>query len=374
MTIDVDRKKLYAVSVVYLCVLLLLCFVPDAVFGSMALAAVSVALCVAVALLVKKRSILSLVRKQVALVAFASAALAITLYFLTGLHFGFYKTFVNASYIWKFVLPYAVVIVSSEIMRSIFLMQKSKAVNVLTYVSFLVLDFLMLSGNNLFHSYSQFMDVIGMVIFPALTANVLYVYMSKKHGSLPCIAYKLPMTLYPYVIPYESQMSDSLTSFFKVLLPLLVLFFISALYERRGFVVSRKVTAVQNVITVAFVAIMLGVVLLISCQFKHGLLVIATGSMAGELNVGDAIIYEQYDDQPIIKGQVIVFKQDKSTIIHRVVNIEHINGEVRYYTQGDANENVDSGYITRADIIGVINLKIKYIGMPTIWIRSLFDK
>lgn len=374
MTIDVDRKKLYAVSVVYLCVLLLLCFVPDAVFGSMALAVVSVALCVAVALLVKKRSILSLVRKQVALVAFAAAAMAITLYYMSGLHFGFYKTFANASYIWKFVLPYAVVIVSSEIMRSIFLMQKSKAVNVLTYVSFPVLDFLMLSGNNLFHSYSQFMDVIGMVIFPALTANVLYVYMSKKHGSLPCIAYKLPMTLYPYVIPYESQMSDSLTSFLKVLLPLLVLFFISALYERRGFVVSRKVTAVQNVITVAFVAIMLGVVLLISCQFKHGLLVIATGSMAGELNVGDAIIYEQYDDQPIIKGQVIVFKQDKSTIIHRVVNIEHINGEVRYYTQGDANENVDSGYITRADIIGVINLKIKYIGMPTIWIRSLFDK
>ena len=374
MTIDVDRKKLYAVSVVYLCVLLLLCFVPDAVFGSMALAAVSVALCVAVALLVKKRSILSLVRKQVALVAFAAAAMAIALYYMSGLHFGFYKTFVNGSYIWKFVLPYAVVIVSSEIMRSIFLMQKSKAVNVLTYVSFLVLDFLMLSGNNLFHSYSQFMDVIGMVIFPALTANVLYVYMSKKHGSLPCIAYKLPMTLYPYVIPYESQMSDSLTSFLKVLLPLLVLFFISALYERRGFVVSRKVTAVQNVITVAFVAIMLGVVLLISCQFKHGLLVIATGSMAGELNVGDAIIYEQYDDQPIIKGQVIVFKQDKSTIIHRVVDIEHINGEVRYYTQGDANENVDSGYITRADIIGVINLKIKYIGMPTIWLRSLFDK
>ena len=82
MTIDVDRKKLYAVSVVYLCVLLLLCFVPDAVFGSMALAAVSVALCVAVALLVKKRSILSLVRKQAALVAFAAAAMAIALYYI----------------------------------------------------------------------------------------------------------------------------------------------------------------------------------------------------------------------------------------------------------------------------------------------------
>lgn len=374
MTINVDRKKLYAVSVVYLCVLLLLCFLPNAVFGSILLAVVSVALCVTAALLIKKRSILSLVRRQVALVVFAAAAMAISLYYLTGLHFGFYKTSVNASFIWKFVLPYAVVIISSEILRSIFLMQKNKVINALTYVEFIILDFLMLSGNSLPNTYDRFIDVVGMVIFPALTANVLCVYMSKKHGSLPCIAYKLPITLYPYFIPYRSAMSDSLTAFLKFLLPLLILFFISALYEKKGFVVSRKVSAAQNALTVAVVALMLGVVLLISCQFKHGLIVIATGSMAGELDVGDAVIYEQYDDQSIENGQVIIFKQGKSTIVHRVVDIEHINGEVRYYTQGDANENADSGYITRADIIGVINLKIKYVGMPTIWLRSLFNK
>ena len=369
----IDRKKLYIVSASYLCVLLLLCFVPNVTVGSVALAVVSVALCITAAYLVKKRSILSLVRSQVALAVGVAAVLAITLYYLTGLHFGFYKTFVNASYLLKYVLPYTAVIISSEILRSIFLMQKNKAVNVLTYVSFVVLDILMLSGNNVFGSFEKFIDVVGMVVFPAFTANVLYVYLSKKHGSLPCIAYKIPVTLYAYLIPYKSQMADSLTSFLKVLLPLLVLFFVATLYERRSFAVARKVTAAQNIVTVAIVAVLLGVILLISCQFRHGLLVVATGSMEGELNVGDAVIYEQYDDQIIVNGQVIVFEKNDSTIIHRVVKIEHVNGEIRYYTQGDANENADSGYITQANIIGVINLKIKYIGMPTIWLRSLFD-
>ena len=55
------------------------------------------------------------------------------------------------------------------------------------------------------------------------------------------------------------------------------------------------------------------------------------------------------------------------------MDIKKINGELRYYTKGDANKGMDSGYITDASVIGVINLKIKYIGYPTIWIRSLFE-
>ena len=59
-------------------------------------------------------------------------------------------------------------------------------------------------------------------------------------------------------------------------------------------------------------------------------------------------------------------------IIHRVEKIENVDGVIRYYTKGDANESMDSGYITDAHIVGVINLKIKYIGYPTLWVRSLF--
>ena len=113
--------------------------------------------------------------------------------------------------------------------------------------------------------------------------------------------------------------------------------------------------------------------MLISQQFQYKLLIIVTDSMSGSIDKGDAIIYEDYDGQTIEVGDVIVFTRDENKIIHRVVDIKKINGVYRYYTKGDANEGMDSGYITDASVIGVINLKIKYIGYPTIWIRSLFE-
>ena len=58
--------------------------------------------------------------------------------------------------------------------------------------------------------------------------------------------------------------------------------------------------------------------------------------------------------------------------IHRIVEIRVVNGETRYITQGDANKGVDSGYRVDSDIQGLVNLRIKYIGLPTLWLSSLF--
>ena len=96
--------------------------------------------------------------------------------------------------------------------------------------------------------------------------------------------------------------------------------------------------------------------------------------MTGELNKGDIALYERYDDQFIAEGQVIVFEQSKSMIIHRVVDIQVINGTTRYYTKGDANEDLDTGYITQADIVGLVDHKLPFLGFPTLWMRSLFRR
>ncbi len=114
--------------------------------------------------------------------------------------------------------------------------------------------------------------------------------------------------------------------------------------------------------------------MLISGQFRFGALVIATDSMTGEINKGDMILYEKYDDQLIKEGQIIIFIQDKSKIVHRVVKIENIGGETRYYTKGDTNEDLDSGYRTASDIFGLTDVKLAYVGYPTLWLRDLIKK
>ena len=114
--------------------------------------------------------------------------------------------------------------------------------------------------------------------------------------------------------------------------------------------------------------------MLISNKFKYGSLVIATGSMTGELNKADAAIFEQYDDRIIEEGQIIVFEKNGSMIVHRVDEIQIINGRKRYYTKGDANDGRDADFRYDSDIVGVVNHKIPYIGFPTIWMRSLFER
>ena len=61
-------------------------------------------------------------------------------------------------------------------------------------------------------------------------------------------------------------------------------------------------------------------------------------------------------------------------VVHRVVDIEIINGVARYYTKGDANEDMDMGYIVDSNIVGVVNYKLPAVGFPTLWMRKLFKR
>ena len=130
----------------------------------------------------------------------------------------------------------------------------------------------------------------------------------------------------------------------------------------------------SKLLTSVVVIIMIGTVMLVSNQFRYGALVIATESMTGELDKGDVVIFESFEGQHIPEGQVIVFEKYNTTVVHRVVDIKIINGIARYYTKGDANEDNDMGYITNAEIVGLVNYKIPTVGYPTLWLRSLFQR
>ena len=113
-----------------------------------------------------------------------------------------------------------------------------------------------------------------------------------------------------------------------------------------------------SISTALLVVVMAGVIMLISCQFRFGAIVIATESMTGEINKGDVVIFEQYDGQQISEGQVIIFNSNGAKVVHRVVEIKNENGLVMYFTKGDANEDIDDGYVTESQIVGITHLKI----------------
>ncbi len=372
-----SRNKLQLTICSYsaLFLLLLVLLVPGS--HSAWFAAVLTSAVVAVyAVLVKKRAIHRYLKRQVLYIMLGFAGMYVLLYYLSAvLKFGFVyaKHPFSASVLFGYILPIAISIVASEVFRSWALAQHDRQATVLSYLICLLTEILILSTIPQITSFNKFMDVVAMTFLPAVVANFVYHYLSRRYGAYPNMAYRLVIGLFSFVIPYASAIPDSLYSIFKLLYPIAIYLFIDALYEKkRRFALARK-SVLTAVAAVLVLVIGVSVTMLISCQFRYGLLVVGSPSMTGEVNKGDAIIFDEYTGQPIEEGQVIVFEKNGSTIIHRVVAVDIINDEIRYTTKGDANENNDVGYITNANLVGVVDFKIPYIGYPTVWIRSLFS-
>ena len=366
-------KKLYVCTAVFLLPLLLVSFIGEKITQNFALAILVGIETVLLSLLLKKRTVHDFHKKQVALVMAAIATIMIALYLMTGIKYGYIKTEFKFAYLTNFFLPYGITILAAETIRSVFLAQKSKTITVVTYFLFVWIDFLILCDTNISANYDSFMAAIGFALLPALTSNFLYHYLAGKFGALPNIVYKLIIFLFPYIIPIKPDMSEALLSFLRIVMPVGIYLLIHTLYTPRTFAVAKRNTVLQAVFTTIIVIFSAIYIMLVSMQFQYKLIVIATESMSGEIDKGDAVIFEEYDKQIIQVGDVIVFNHDDNRIIHRVVDIKKINGQYRYFTKGDANESRDSGYITDTDVLGIVNLKIKYVGYPTLWLRSLFE-
>lgn len=331
-------------------------------------------------LFVKKRSTLATTKRQILLIMSVFALVFVTLYYLSGLRFGFYNNPYKLSVgnFFSFFLPVAIIIFSTELIRYVMMAQKGRAAKVLCYFSCVFADILIVSSISNITTFGRFMEVFAGALFPALLSNLLFAYLTTRYGFYPNLAYRAITTLHAYALPITSGISPALEIFCELISVIIVFLFIDTLFERkRRFALGNPSPLwrfASKALTVVVVIMMLSVVMLVSNQFRYGSLVIATESMTGELNKGDVIIYESYDKHNIPEGQVIVFEKNDSVVVHRVVDIKIINGVKQYYTKGDANEHNDTGFITDSDIVGLVNYKLPFIGYPTLWMRSLFKR
>ena len=106
------------------------------------------------------------------------------------------------------------------------------------------------------------------------------------------------------------------------------------------------------------------------------LVVVTSGSMIPALQVGDLLVLRGVPEDQLQVGNIIVFKdndphfQTDNPIVHRIISIENVDGELRFYTKGDANASQDPGYRTYDEIIGVMVTAIPYIGSVSMFLKT----
>lgn len=370
-----DRKVLY-ISVSLLFAALLIPLFLTVSSGRIIAAALLLLALVILPLLNKKRAIPSIYGRDVLLIVSVISVLYLVLIYVIGAYLGFVKSPVGLKLtnLFSYLLPITLIIVSSELIRAVVLAYDSPLPSVLCYLALVLGEVYIHSTLKGIYSFNSFMDFVGIYLFPAIISGFTYQYLSRRYGPMPNIVYRLVTTLYFYIIPWIPNLPDSINAIISLLTPLFAYAFVDMLFERKVRRALKKEGPVGYILTGGAVAVMVAFVMLISCQFRFGALVIATESMTGEINKGDAIIYDTSEDVTVTEGQVIVFNQKGNKVVHRVDGIEVINNETRYYTKGDANEDRDPGYITSGSIEGVVKLKLPGVGYPTLWLRDLVNK
>lgn len=377
-----NKVKIYLMQIILIIILFFALFASNIVTRSI-LAVIMCIYAIICYLFLNKRKIVSIRKKQVMLLMFIFALVYLAVFYALGLYFGFTKAKVVLSLwsIWRFIIPLSVIIVAAEIIRNIFLSHeatvtvKSKKVDIsliLTYIAMVLVDLVIYTGIYDLSNLNDFLTALGFVLFAALSTNLLYNYVSSRYGSGPVILYRLITSLYLYIIPVTPDVYLFLRSFLRMLYPYIMYVIFEKMFSVSEFVVAyaeKRKDFIGNSIMIVLITLL---IMLISCQFKYGILVIGSRSMTGTINVGDAIIYERYEGQNVSVGQIIVFDYNGIQTIHRVVDITNVNGVNRYYTKGDANKKLDDNFITEDNIKGLIRLKVKYIGHPTLWVRKLF--
>lgn len=301
-----------------------------------------------------------------------------------GFIFGFARSKYSLSPEWcmqNVTIPLVITLVCLEFIRSILYNQKIKVrvrkwnydfSKILTFIGIVLVDVVITLEVYSFTDLESSLVFFGLVLFPSVSNNIVLNYLCVKYDKVGSILYRITYLLYPLFISIIPDVHLLVLSIFNLVYPYLVFIVIEFFFESKKEYVPKtkeKGGFILNAITIVAVV---GIMMVVSCQFKYKALVIATYSMTGTIDKGDVIVYEEYSDQYIDVGDIIVFDYNGLTTIHRVIEVEHINGQTRYYTKGDANAKPDEDYRVDSDIEGVLNFKIKYVGYPTLWLRDIF--
>ena len=169
-----DKLKTYTLGL-FLVIILFFALFASNIFNRINLSILLVVFTVITTLLLKKRKLLSLYDKQVIIVMFIFAIIYLGLFYIMGIYFGFTVSSVKLSLwsMWNYIVPLAVIVITSEIIRNVFLVQKAKYVKPIVFISMVLIDMIIYAGIYDVTSLNGFLTVVGFILFASISCNLL---------------------------------------------------------------------------------------------------------------------------------------------------------------------------------------------------------
>ena len=297
-------------------------------------------------------------------------------YFL-GFFIGFSKTIYSFGFtnLVKNIIPTITIIIVCELLRYQ-LIKKSDNNKLVIVLSFLI--FIMLDMSIGLHNYNlsikdELYEFIGIVSMGSIAKNILMTTYAIRGDYFDAFIYRFVMELYIFIVPVIPGFSVYIDSIFGIIVPVITCFVIINMKEKT--IIKPKNRRRNNIIFFTVLFTLSFLVLLNSGFFKYQTIVIGSNSMKPKIVKGDVVLVERLNDKEkkeLKIGDILIFKNQNKIISHRIYNIIERNNDRYYITKGDANEKPDAGATETKNVIGVVRLRFKKIGLISVWLNELF--
>ena len=298
-------------------------------------------------------------------------------YYLSGLLIGFAKNtnYLTINYFYSIIFPMIFYIFIKEFLRYQLLMKssESKILIVIVCIFFIILDNAVpFSAHSIGFNKDTFL-LIALTFLPSISENILCSYLGLKVGYKPGVVYLLIMNLYKYILPIIPNSSEYLYSLIFLILPLIVLMKIKKWFtkDRTSQITfeNYKKNKIELLLFIPLTTFICVLIYVVSGYFRYYAIAVASGSMEPKISKGDVVIIDKNYNE-IKTGDVLAYKHDGKVIIHRIYRIVDNNNEYYIYTKGDANNDYDKYKITEDMFLGIVKLKIPFVGYPTVLLNE----
>lgn len=320
------------------------------------------------------------IRNLIFFIAFYTVSFIILLYGL-GLLTGYVRSpysydFIN---IIKTIFPLILVIILSEIFRYSLCKkgEKRTLIIILSIVLFTLADISMSLYFYDLKDISDLLELFTLVLLPSLFKNITLTDFAYRYGMSQNIIYRLITELYIYILPITPNLNVYLESVVMIIFPTILRYLIHSRFEKEEKEDFRGKHPIKKIITIVLILIIACMVGLYSNLFPLWIAVVGSGSMSPTIEIGDLVIIDKtYQDHldKLKVGDVLVFKVKEKIYTHRIIDIEKENSNYNIFTKGDRKGNAkDNWIVENDDVIGVVKLKIKYLGYPSVWLNRMLE-
>jgi signal peptidase len=140
---------------------------------------------------------------------------------------------------------------------------------------------------------------------------------------------------------------------------------------------SWKRELIEDIIVVAVVLFIIwgsGIGMQIYLRTPTPLLAVESGSMEPVLYRGDLVVVRAVDPMTLQVGDIVIYNRTSNPnevpIVHRIIAIQDIGGELHFTTKGDNNPGPDDDMRTTADIRAKVIGSVRYLGFITLLLLS----